>query len=95
MLDSGRFGQNKSGKKAFLEMTKDKPSATGPMTMQPPQHDAITPTLPLMPAVAGEPKTSKPRSPSKRSDAVGEARAASMRRKSLRKQRETQKANSR
>jgi hypothetical protein len=90
-----RSGPNKSGKKALPEMTKYKPTATGPMTMQPSQHDAICPSLPLMPAVEAEPKPSKPRSPPTRMDAVGKAQAKLQRRKSLRKQRETQRANSR
>ena len=86
------FGRRleQSGKKPFLKMTKDKPTATGPMTMQPSQHGEILPTLLLMPSVACGPKTSP--SPM---DAVDKAMATSMRRKSLQKQRVTLKANSR
>jgi hypothetical protein len=41
------FGRRleQSGKKPFLKMTKDKPTATGPMTMQPSQHGEITCTF--------------------------------------------------
>jgi hypothetical protein len=76
-------------------MIERKPAATGPMSTQPVQSATMFPTLPLMPASGREPKASEAQKRPTRMDAVGKAKARMMRRASLRKQREDQKARPR
>jgi hypothetical protein len=76
-------------------MRKNKPKSTGPMTMQPRERGAIMPTqgLPMMPSV-GKPLTApQPKQQPTRTEAVRAAKARTMRRNSLRKQRDAQKGN--
>jgi hypothetical protein len=65
------------------------------MSTQPAQYAAICPALPLMPAPGQDPQVSEPKKRLTRMDAVGKAKARIMRRASLRKQREGQKAGQR
>jgi hypothetical protein len=74
-------------------MTKSKPTVTGPMSTQPVQIAAICPSLPLMPIVGDGSKTFKPRKRAPGMDAAANAEATITRRKSLKKQREGQKAS--
>jgi hypothetical protein len=73
-------------------MTKAKPKLTGPMNTQRTQYAAICPALPLMPTPGSGPQVSQTKMQPSRTDAVGKAKAKMMRRASLRKQREGQKA---
>ena len=93
----GRSGSPRTNRprKRSWEMIERKPAATGPMSTQPAQHAAISSSLPFMPASGREPKVSEPQKRPTRMHAVGKAKARMMRRASLRKQREDQKARPR
>jgi len=76
-------------------MTKRQTTATGPMNTQPLEYAAISPTLPLMPGVGQQKRDFTPQQRPARMDAISKAKARLIRRASLQKQRESQKANSR
>ena len=77
-----------------LRMPQNKLKSTGPTTMQPLERGAIMPTegLPMMPAVGKPAKTPQPIRQPTRTEAVRAAQARTMRRNSLRKQRDAQRA---
>jgi hypothetical protein len=73
-------------------MRKNKPTSTGPMSVQPAAHGSIAATqLLMMPTMEAETKNSLPKKRSPRAEAVRIAKARIMRRNSLRKQRQAQK----
>jgi hypothetical protein len=71
-------------------MPGNKPTSTGPMSVQPVQHGSIAPTQLRMEPTAGA-ETQSPKKPSPRTEAVRIAKARITRRNSLRKQRQAQK----
>jgi hypothetical protein len=78
---------------AAFRMPKSKPTATGPMRMQPIERGSImaTQVLPLMPAVGAQRKTPPPKKPPTGAEAIRAAKAEITRRSSLQKQREALK----
>jgi hypothetical protein len=75
-------------------MAMSKPTSTGPMSVQPGAHGSLAPTqLLMMPTAGAEPKEPLSEKPSPRTEAVRVAKARIMRRNSLRKQRQAQKAD--
>jgi hypothetical protein len=74
-------------------MPKNKSASTGPMSVQPVEHGSIAPMqLRMMPTTETETKTGLPKKRTPRAEAVRIAKARIMRRNSLRKQRQAQKA---
>lgn len=73
-------------------MPKRESSSTGPMGLQPIDHDSIAATqLAMVPTVGGQQRSPLPKAQQARADAVRRASARIMRRNSLRKQRQAQK----
>jgi hypothetical protein len=73
-------------------MRRNKPTSTGPMSVQPVQHGSIAATqLRMEPTAGAETQPTRPKKPSPRTEAVRIAKARIMRRNSLRKQRQAQK----
>jgi hypothetical protein len=87
---------NKTGNSALFLMAKQKLQSTGPMGMQPSYHGSTTPfsVQPTMPGPVNTDAsvTTPPKAKPTRIDAVRIAKARIMRRNSLRKQRQAQKA---
>ena len=81
--------------RTYKRMRKNKSKSTGPMTMQPGERGAIMPIqgLPVMPSVGKPAPTPQPKRQPTRTEAVRAAQAKTMRRNSLRKQRDAQKGN--
>ena len=71
-------------------MPGNKPTHTGPMSVQPVQHGSAAPMQSRMEPTAGA-ETQPQKKPSPRSEAVRIAKARMTRRNSLRKQRQAQK----
>jgi hypothetical protein len=71
-------------------MPGNKPTSTGPMSVQPVRHGSVASTQLRMEPTAGA-ETQRPKKPSPRAEAVRIAKARIMRRNSLRKQRQAQK----
>jgi hypothetical protein len=81
---------NELERRELSMMPGNKPTSTGPMSMQPAQHGSIAPAqLRMEPTAGTETQSSRPKSP--RTEAVRIAKARIMRRNSLRKQRQAQK----
>jgi hypothetical protein len=73
-------------------MRRNKPTSTGPMSVQPFQHGSIAATqLRMEPTAGAETQPTRPKKPSPRTEVVRIAKARIMRRNSLRKQRQAQK----
>jgi hypothetical protein len=88
-----RAGSNEPDSCALSVMPKRTPTSTGPMSVQPVAHGSIAPTqLRMMPTAETETRTPSSKKQSPRTEAVRIAKARIMRRNSLRKQRQAQKA---
>jgi hypothetical protein len=83
---------NELERRELSVMPGNKPTSTGPMSMQPGQHGSTAPAqLRMEPTPGAETQPSRPKKPSPRTEAVRIAKARIMRRNSLRKQRKAQK----
>ena len=87
---------NKTANNALSVMAKQRLKSTGPMGIQPSCHGSTMPfpLQPVMPTLVGAdaPVTLPPKAKLTRAEAVRIAKARIMRRNSLRKQRQAQKA---
>ena len=75
-----------------MSLTKKQKTLVGPMNTQTAQHLTICAALPLMPTAGAHCDASTSRKQPNRDDAVRLAKAKISRRRSLKKQREAQKA---
>jgi hypothetical protein len=93
--NEGRAAETNLAPSRYVVMRIREKKSVGPMSIQPGRYVTICPALPLMPT-AGEPSETPPsRKRDTRSDAVRVAKAKISRRRSLKKQREAQKAQAR
>jgi hypothetical protein len=91
--NEGRAAETNLAPSRYVVMRIREKKSVDPMSIQPGRYVTICPALPLMPT-AGEPsETPTSRKRDTRSDAVRVAKAKISRRRSLKKQREAQKAH--